>query len=213
MKSKTYQYEGKTITITYDVKRCIHAAKCVHGLPDVFDPKARPWVAPDAANAQAVADVVVACPSGALHYDGEGVAPEAVPDANTVHVQANGPLYVRGDVTITDAEGTTVLKDTRLALCRCGQSKNKPLCDNSHLDGFADAGVLGTANLKTPDAGPGLKVSPARNGPLLFDGPLTIHGTDGSTNAGTRAALCRCGHSSNKPFCDGTHRSVGFTAD
>ena len=46
MAGKVQEYEGESVTVTYDAKRCIHAAECVHGLPGVFDPKARPWVNP-----------------------------------------------------------------------------------------------------------------------------------------------------------------------
>ncbi|MGF1510601.1 MAG: CDGSH iron-sulfur domain-containing protein [Myxococcota bacterium] len=51
------------------------------------------------------------------------------------------------------------------------------------------------------------------NGPYLVDGPLTVVGPDGAKHeveAGKKAALCRCGASTNKPFCDGTHSKIGF---
>jgi CDGSH-type Zn-finger protein/uncharacterized Fe-S cluster protein YjdI len=47
------------------------------------------------------------------------------------------------------------------------------------------------------------------NGPLAFNAPLAIAGAP----AGLRATLCRCGASANKPYCDGSHRKVGFRAD
>jgi CDGSH-type Zn-finger protein len=54
------------------------------------------------------------------------------------------------------------------------------------------------------------------NGPLLVEGPVTIIDQNGNAfaiPAGKPAvALCRCGQSSNKPFCDGTHRTCGFVA-
>ena len=54
------------------------------------------------------------------------------------------------------------------------------------------------------------------NGPLLVEGPVTILDQNGNAfviPAGKPAvALCRCGQSSNKPFCDGTHRNCGFVA-
>ena len=46
--------------------------------------------------------------------------------------RTNGPLFVRGKVQIVDAQGDVIREDTRIALCRCGQSANKPFCDGTH---------------------------------------------------------------------------------
>ncbi len=62
------RYPGRDITVTYDLQRCIHSEECARGLPAVFDPTRRPWVDPDAAAPEAVAEVIERCPSGALHY-------------------------------------------------------------------------------------------------------------------------------------------------
>ncbi len=49
------------------------------------------------------------------------------------------------------------------------------------------------------------------NGPLLIYGNITVKKTNGETEKKSRVtALCRCGQSSTKPYCDGTHRKVGF---
>jgi uncharacterized Fe-S cluster protein YjdI len=49
------------------------------------------------------------------------------------------------------------------------------------------------------------------DGPLLLAGEFEIRGPDGTVLfKGQKAALCRCGHSKNKPFCDGSHRPAGF---
>ena len=51
------------------------------------------------------------------------------------------------------------------------------------------------------------------NGPILVTGPITLNDTQGkSYDLGGKEtiALCRCGHSGNKPFCDGTHKTCGF---
>jgi len=45
---------------------------------------------------------------------------------------ANGPLYLRGRIRIEGPDGRVIREDTRVALCRCGASENKPFCDNSH---------------------------------------------------------------------------------
>jgi len=53
------------------------------------------------------------------------------------------------------------------------------------------------------------------SGPYLVTGPFTLTDADGTVYElpdGTAVALCRCGHSRNKPFCDKTHREVGFEA-
>ena len=51
-----------------------------------------------------------------------------------------------------------------------------------------------------------------KNGPLLVHGKLHLSHPDGRTEElDQTTAFCRCGHSGNKPFCDGTHRKEGFT--
>lgn len=55
----------------------------------------------------------------------------------------------------------------------------------------------------------------ATNGPYLVEGPLQIQDPTGAVvtlEAGQKAALCRCGHSSNRPFCDGEHKRKDFVA-
>jgi uncharacterized Fe-S cluster protein YjdI len=54
----------------------------------------------------------------------------------------------------------------------------------------------------------------AANGPLLIDGPCVVVASDGGElKQATKLALCRCGHSSKKPFCDGAHTRMGFQAE
>ena len=213
MKQKVYTYEGENLTVSYDVKRCIHAKECVHGQPQVFDPNKRPWVDPDKAQANVLAATIIACPTGALHFTRtDGGTEEPTPDENTIRVTADGPLYVRGDVEINEPDGTVALKDTRVALCRCGLSKNKPLCDNSHLEGFQADDTLGRMKPKPLEEPGPLSVTPAKDGPLLVAGPMTLVG-GGEEKTGVKVALCRCGGSQNKPFCDGTHKKIGFTTE
>lgn len=57
-------------------------------------------------------------------------------------------------------------------------------------------------------------VSPQPNGPLYVRGRMRILDADGSLlREDYRMALCRCGQSNKKPFCDGSHRDAGFEAD
>ncbi len=59
-----------------------------------------------------------------------------------------------------------------------------------------------------------LEIKARENGPYLIAGRATYVDADGQerTTSGSTVALCRCGHSENKPFCDGAHRTVGFQA-
>ncbi len=217
MEEEIYEYTADDIDVTWDRARCIHAAECVRGLPAVFDTDKRPWVDPGEAAADAVADVVVRCPTGALHFERHDDGPsESIPDTNTVTLATDGPLYARGDVELENADGDPLLRDTRVALCRCGASANKPLCDGSHVDaGFEAAGTAprsdtnGGSGEHTDETGR-LTVTATRDGPLVFEGPFELRSADAHSERRTDAALCRCGASADKPFCDGTHASVGF---
>ena len=73
--------------------------------------------------------------SGALRYELEnGETEDALMAGEVPVVRAwrNGPLRIRGPITIVNKDGDTVLEGTRASLCRCGASRNKPFCDNSH---------------------------------------------------------------------------------
>ena len=212
---RVHAFDAPAITVTWSRTRCIHAADCVMNLPTVFEPGRRPWVDATQASADAVARVVMRCPTGALHFERrDGGAQEPVPPANTVLIGRNGPVYLRGDIEVLDETGAVRLRDTRVALCRCGQSGNKSLCDNSHLGaGFRDPGAVeGEDSVRDPGAtGTTLRVIPHVNGPLELSGPFALASANKQTLlAGTSASLCRCGQSQAKPFCDRSHEPVGF---
>jgi CDGSH-type Zn-finger protein/uncharacterized Fe-S cluster protein YjdI len=211
MAAKTYQ--GQKIAIHYEVRRCIHAAECVNRLNSVFDSTQKPWIQPDGAMADQIAQTIEHCPSGSLTYTRSDGQAEAIPSQNEVRVQAKGPLYLRGDLHLHLPTGE-VRPLTRLALCRCGKSQNKPFCDNAHLDGFEASDRLGdNSMLNTPTEATSLTIQPSPNGSLKLTGHLTLHGADETHYEGTQVWLCRCGGSMNKPFCDGSHKDVGFQAE
>ena len=216
MKSKILRYSGEKAAVSYDVTRCIHAAECVDGLPDVFDPGRKPWIDPDRAEAEQLLQVIMSCPTGALHLErSDDEQAEPTPERNTAAVEPNGPVYLRGDLEIVTRQGEVLLKDTRIALCRCGNSEHKPLCDGQHArTGFEDGGALGSSDgAPVRAAGGGVRVTAVPDGPLLFKGPLSMVGSDSREVCLEKGALCRCGGSENKPFCDGSHVRVGFTGD
>jgi len=139
--------------------------------------------------------------------------------SNVADVPAAGPLCLSGRIKV-EVGGEVVADTDDVALCRCGHSANKPFCDGSHNRvGFDDPGaILGGRLVPGREEDAEAERAPVRivcatNGPLLVRGPLTVVGSDGSMSEGTKGALCRCGLSSTKPFCDGSHKGSGFEAD
>lgn len=215
-KSPLHVFRGSDLTVTWDERLCIHVGECVRAEEGVFGGDKKPWGRPDEALPNEVAEIVRRCPSGALTFErGDDGAEETAPGDNTVVVSNNGPLYLTGDLQIDGATEDMPGVRFRAALCRCGLSSNKPFCDNSHEAGsFRDRGAIGATGPGTEDDGGPLEVTRAKNGPLLVSGSFTLVAASGRTAwRGTKAALCRCGASKNKPFCDGSHKTVGFEAE
>ena len=133
-------YSTEQITVTFDPTRCIHAAECIRAQPEVFDSRRRRWIRPELGAPDAIADAVRRCPSGALHYQLPNDPVEAHADAISLQLKRNGPLYVRGAARVEREDGSVILEDYRVALCRCGATANAPFCDGSHTRvGFRDA--------------------------------------------------------------------------
>ena len=205
--------EGERVRVEFEGRKCIHSRGCVLSRPDVFVPNvAGEWIHPDAATPEEIAGLALACPSGAIRYAREDGGPdEAAPVVNVVRVRENGPLAVHAPMELAGAS-----IGYRATLCRCGASQNKPFCDGSHTA----AGFTATGEPATQTSNPlalrdgALRINLVPNGPLLISGNLeVVSGTGRTTNRVERTALCRCGQSANKPYCDGSHTAAGFRAE
>ena len=213
--NKIVEYPGEKMDVQWDGRLCIHVGECGRARGELFVGGRKPWCQPNLVSEDEVEDVIQRCPTGALAYrHKEGARTEAPDPENTIHVTYNGPLYLRGDLAVDGAPSDAPGLAFRAALCRCGQSSNKPFCDNSHEDaGFKDPGAVGETGSALDESGGKLNVTPVQDGPLVIKGNATM--TSGSGRRawqGKQVALCRCGGSANKPFCDGTHGKIGFTA-
>ena len=122
-------------------------------------------------------------------------------------------LVVRGD----RAQSTARL---RIALCRCGASTSKPYCDMTHLKVWFVAPRTEIAPIlvhETDEQEGSVKITSMENGPnkVEVEGATAWRvqrGVGEELMERPAIFLCRCGHSENKPFCDGTHNKFGFTA-
>ncbi len=137
MKDITKKYTNGEVTIIWKPAACIHSTICwkeATGLPQVFDPRVKPWIKPEGDTTENMIAQVKKCPSGALSYIMNTDEPRmAEVDAESiVEVMPDGPLLVYGNITIKDKDGSEVKKNNVTAFCRCGQSGNKPYCDGTH---------------------------------------------------------------------------------
>jgi uncharacterized Fe-S cluster protein YjdI len=122
---------GTALTVVDDRKICSHAGFCANRVTNVW--KAAKVIDDDAELREQVVRMVELCPSGALtlRIDGD-VREPGVPVQ--IAVEANGPYRVSGGIPVRRADGKPFETRNRISLCRCGQSKNKPLCDGTHKE-------------------------------------------------------------------------------
>jgi CDGSH-type Zn-finger protein/uncharacterized Fe-S cluster protein YjdI len=214
-KKKVFEFKGQQVNVTWDGRLCIHVGECGQSEGDLFVAGRDPWCIPDKATPEQVVEVCERCPSGALTYSDDTGKVEKATNENRVNITYNGPLYVQGDINIEDSPDDMPGTRFRAALCRCGHSNNKPFCDNSHLKvNFEDYGAIGEKGPGINSTQGALDVKPLKDGPLLLSGNVTmVSGSGRVAWQGDKVALCRCGESKNKPFCDGTHSKVGFSSD
>lgn len=210
-------YETDSIRVHWDSSRCIHVGICLRTLPSVFDLDRRPWVELSGASADDVAATVERCPTGALRYERLDGGGGEVPHRPTLVLPVqNGPLLMVGDLDVKTPDGTQIAREARLALCRCGMTHNQPFCDNSHRRRNWESGPTNAPHVapRPPPEDSGAaptSVVAREDASLLLRGHIRIYHSDRRPLVETgQVLLCRCGHSANKPFCDGSHAQVGF---
>lgn len=128
------EYNRGKLTVVWEPKKCIHAAICVQTLPKVYNPDAKPWIQLENANIDELIDQIDKCPSGALTYKSDNLEKSINVNKTetSIEVMANGPLLVKGSLSIKNVDGAIETKNKTTAFCRCGASDNKPYCDGAH---------------------------------------------------------------------------------
>ena len=211
-----FSYPGEQAEVHWDGQLCIHYGDCGRAEGKLFVGGRQPWCQPDLAENNEIRNVITRCPTGALTAVFKGETWEETPASiNTLSISQDGPLYISGDISIQGGTDDIPGRRVRAALCRCGLSANTPYCDNSHTEGgFKDSGAVGRKGDGCEELGGELSVKPAPNGPLLLRGNLEIRAASGRAAwRGQSVAICRCGASQNKPFCDGIHKAAGFSSN
>ena len=141
-------------------------------------------------------------------------------DVCSVSCQEDGPLLVKGELEVRGPGAEDVRRESKVALCCCGESGNKPFCDGSHREAeFRASGPIDTRRALPDNAaaeGGAVVITPHANGPYHFDGVIQLARAGDGEETPARFAkpwLCRCGASRNKPFCDGAHKEIPFEAE
>lgn len=213
---KVHKYSGKEIDVFWDERLCIHIAECLKAEGGMFNLGRLPWCQPDLVSVEKAMEIVERCPTGSLFYKNkDGEITESAAEENTIFVTYNGPFFISGDLEIEGITEEMQGVKFRAALCRCGKSKNKPFCDNKHVEAyFQDYGAVGEEGCGLEERGGKLRIKPVTDGPLLISGNMTIVSSTGRVAwEGDKAALCRCGCSKCNPFCDGSHKEAGFSSE
>jgi CDGSH-type Zn-finger protein len=130
---------------------------------------------------------------------------------NEALITSAGPINLTGNITFVQEDGSITYAN-HISLCRCGSSRKKPICDEQHVDvEFLNSGrILEASDVPHSERPSKITVSLVKNGPITFRGRLRLHNSMGQECVKQRGALCRCGQSATKPFCDGSHDKVGI---
>jgi uncharacterized Fe-S cluster protein YjdI len=147
-KSVSKSYSNDEITVFWRPDLCIHSANCLIGLPGVFDSSERPWVNIHGASSKEIVKTINTCPSRALLYlrnsnvalRKTGKKRKKLPKFARVQILKDGPAIISGNFVLRDPDHKKIhLRTDKAAICRCGASHKKPLCDGTHLlIGFKD---------------------------------------------------------------------------
>jgi CDGSH-type Zn-finger protein/truncated hemoglobin YjbI len=135
-------YVGQQLTVLDNRGICQHSGLCSDRIATAFRVDVEPFVAPSGGRMDQIIRAVRDCPSGALGYALDGVEARADVDhhgtrAATIQVTKDGPYRITGGIPLVDADRAAVERNAgasleHYALCRCGQSQNKPFCSGMH---------------------------------------------------------------------------------
>jgi CDGSH-type Zn-finger protein len=135
-------YVGQQVTILDNRGICQHSGLCTDRVAGVFDAGGEPFVHPSGGRMDEIVRAVRDCPSGALSYAIDGVEARADVDHHgrrppVIEVTRDGPYRITGAIALRERSGEPVARnegasEEHYALCRCGQSQNKPFCSGMH---------------------------------------------------------------------------------
>jgi CDGSH-type Zn-finger protein/truncated hemoglobin YjbI len=172
-------YPGHELTIFDNRGICQHSGLCTDRLATVFRAGAEPFVAPSGGRMDEIIRAVRDCPSGALSYATGGSEQRDQADWGNarppgIEVTKDGPYRITGGILLAGPDGAPAgraegASREHYALCRCGQSQNKPYCSGMHwYVNFRDP-VPGEGSEPTPYEWAGGLTALTRMGRLFYE--------------------------------------------
>jgi CDGSH-type Zn-finger protein/truncated hemoglobin YjbI len=135
-------YVGQQVTILDNRGTCQHAGYCTDRLSSVFRLRDEPFVHPSGGRMDEIIRAVRDCPSGALSYAIDGIEARDEVDYHgqrppRIEITKDGPYRITGGIPLHQPGGGEIPRNQgasleHYALCRCGQSRNKPFCSGMH---------------------------------------------------------------------------------
>lgn len=140
------EYKNDQIIVHWFPELCSHPGTCLRLLPEVFNLDQRPWTNVNAAAPEEIIRTVDKCPSGALRYslpEGSKVDAKLANGVGNINFEkshpavvkirvTNGPILIEGPALIIDLDGKPIKEGSKMTLCSCGLTKNRPFCDGAH---------------------------------------------------------------------------------
>lgn len=147
------------------------------------------------------------------------------PSQPTIECRENGPYQVTDLNRVIDTDGKVLGPKSPRMLCRCGRSGYQPFCDGMHISSEFEAQdsidtAVGSPPFQSDDSEGSAEESGEPTLTVTEKGPYQVQGAvklkAGEKSVDLKAGetyLCRCGKSSTKPHCDGTHKTIGYQGD
>jgi uncharacterized Fe-S cluster protein YjdI len=151
------KYKNDEITVYWKPSACVHASNCYMELIEVFDPGRRPWIDLSCASTFRIIEVVNLCPTEALSWkwnDDEKnklvssdqlnhikfrrpelmaiIDPVQEEFPVSVKIMTDGPIVIKGDITLVYNGTQKKIQNSMISICRCGVSDRQPFCDGQH---------------------------------------------------------------------------------
>lgn len=125
-------YEKDDVKVVFNRSICEGSGNCVGKFPDIYKNASKDWIKVEEGSIEELQDSINACPTGALALFVKNKMYVKTFDKSKITYKKKSPFNLVGKFTINIDKWPKNSNASKVSLCRCGASKNKPFCDYSH---------------------------------------------------------------------------------